>query len=263
MNYVGIRGHRGAGKSTVAYLLSNTIHYLREHGDEHPIEQFIKEFNGWCEEFRNDETCISRMDLDQVIIEGFGDGPKMMANMLTGIPFEDMNNDYKKDHTIINLRDFKVIEDGSISEHECWDAKGYFMHTTTSTDPEPLTEDVYMTLREFILYFGIYVMQNAFGRNVWVKSLVANNKYYNGLFQDDCKRFKIFPDIKASSEITYIKDKGGVIIKVSRPGHKKAGGMDLLRGDSRYDYEVVIDGKLEDLSPQILKVAIDIISNAK
>ena len=83
------------------------------------------------------------------------------------------------------------------------------------------------------------------------------------MFQDDCKRFKIFPDIKASSEITYIKDKGGVIIKVSRPGHKKAGGMDLLRGDSRYDYEVVIDGKLEDLSPQILKVAIDIIRNAK
>jgi hypothetical protein len=133
------------------------------------------------------------------------------------------------------------------------------MHTVASTDPEPLTDDVYMTLREFILYFGIYVMQNAFGRNVWVKSLIANNKYYNGLFQDDCNRYKIFPDIKASSEITYIKDKGGVIVKVSRPGHKKVGGMDLLRGDSRYDYEVVIDGELESLSSQILKIANEII----
>jgi hypothetical protein len=258
MTYVGIRGHRGAGKSTVAYLLAKTINYLlTEEGD---AMEFDSRFHTWCNIFRQDETVLNDLDLDRVIIEGFGDGPKMMANMLTGIPFEDMNNDYKKDHTIINLKDFKVIEDGSIPENAgCWDAKAYFMHTVASTDPEPLTDDVYMTLREFILYFGIYVMQNAFGRNVWVKSLIANNKYYNGLFQDDCNRYKIFPDIKASSEITYIKDKGGVIIKVSRPGHKKVGGMDLLRGDSRYDYEVVIDGELESLSSQILKIANEII----
>ena len=28
MNYIGIRGHRGAGKQTIAYLLGETIDYI-------------------------------------------------------------------------------------------------------------------------------------------------------------------------------------------------------------------------------------------
>ena len=262
MKYIGIRGHRGAGKSTVAYLLSNTIQYLLDHGDEHPIEQFTKEFNEWCEAFRKDETCISRMELDRVIIEGFGDTPRMLLSMLTGIPYSDMWNDYKKDHLVINLRDFKTNVVGDISSFpdKLWEAREYFITTTASTDPEVLKDDVYMTLRELILYFGIYVMQNAFGLNVWIKSLVANSSFFACLFPDDENGYKIFQDIKARSEISYIKDKGGVIIKVSRPGHKKTGGMDLLKGDSRFDYEVNITGELEDLRDQILTIAKHIIS---
>ena len=262
MKYIGIRGHRGAGKSTVAYLLSNTIQYLLDHGDEHPIEQFTKEFHGWCEEFRNDETCISRMDLDGVIIEGFGDTPRMLLSMLTGIPYSDMWDDYKKDHLIINLKNFETIEvdDVAAFSNKLWEAREYFITTTASTDPEVLKAAVYLTLRELILYCGIYVMQNAFGLNVWVKSLAANSSFFNGLFPDDENGYKIFQDIKARSEISYIKDRGGFIIKVSRPGHKKSGGMDLLKGDSRFDYEVNITGELEDLRDRILTIAKHIIS---
>ena len=261
MKYIGIRGHRGAGKSTVAYLLGNTIQYLLDHGDEHPIEQFTREFEAWCKDFREDETCISRMDLDRVIIEGFGDTPRMLLSMLTGIPYSDMWNDDKKDHLVINLKNFETIEVDNISSfpEKLWEAREYFITTTASTDPEVLKDDVYMTLRELILYFGIYVMQNAFGLNVWIKSLVANSAFFTGLFPDDKNGYKIFQDIKARSEISYIKDKGGVIIKVSRPGHKKTGGMDLLKGDSRFDYEVNISGELEGLRDQILTIAKSII----
>ena len=36
MNYIGIRGHRGAGKKTIAYLLGETINYilLKKKGDK-------------------------------------------------------------------------------------------------------------------------------------------------------------------------------------------------------------------------------------
>lgn len=258
MKYIGIRGHRGAGKNTVAYLLANTIDYLINKKD---MDQFEDRFNQWCIDFRQNEGIINYWSSDRVMIEGFGDTPKMLLSMLTGIDFRSMNDDYIKDHTYINLKDFDKVEikDDELVPHPLYTANEYMKTTVYSTEPNVIEEDVWMTLRELILYFGIYTMQNAFGRNVWVKALVANQEYFGGLFNSD-NDYKIFSDIKAKSEITYIKNKNGVIVKVSRPGHRKNGGMDLLRGDNRFDYEVVINDELETLRDTILDIAQKIIA---
>ena len=257
MNYIGIRGHRGAGKNTITYLLANTIEYLVKGKD---ILLFDKAFNEWCVSFRQNEQLIDSLCCDHVIVEGFGDGPKMLLSMLTGISLQDMNSDYSKDHILVNLKDFSRAEVGEIDDEHIWTAADYVgLHRWIADEPAVLKEDTWMTLRELILYFGIYIMQNAFGRNVWVKSLIANHTYYDSIFAKD-NDYKIFNDIKAKSEITYIKDLGGVIIKVTRPGHRKNGGMDLLKGDNRFDYEVVIDGELETLKDTILDIAQKIIN---
>jgi len=260
--YIGIRGHRGAGKKTVAYLLANTLNYISQR--HHPEDEFEEKFNRWCQEIRESEHVVETLSLPHVIVEEFGDGPKMMVQMLTGIDLDAMNDDYSKDHVVVNLKDFSVgdFEDpkGELGG-DLVTAKEYYMSLAATSEPQPIQQNVYMILREFILYFGIYVMQNAFGRNVWIKSLIANNKYYEGLFPDDILEYKIFCDIKARSKVTYIKDKGGVVVKVTRPGHVKMGGMELLRGDDRYDYEVVIKGELEDLRETILNIAQSIKGN--
>lgn len=255
MKYIGIRGHRGAGKNTIAYLLANTLNWISERSH---AEDFHELFVRWCAEIKEDETRLDSLSLAWVIVEGFGDGPKMFVNMLTGIDFADMNNDWAKDHTVINIKDFTVnqFEDPQAElGSDLVTAKEYFEKLTFLSDPEPIQQNVYMTLRELILYFGIYVMQNAFGRNVWVKSLVANQKFFDGLYGDDVKGYKIYADIKARLEISYIYDRGGVIVKVSRPSHKKTGGMDLLKGDSRHDYAIEITGELEDLERTIYDIA--------
>ena len=252
MKYIGIRGHRGAGKTAISYLLANTINWLANKKD---MEYFQTEFNEWCRQIKENPQAIYNLDLSHVIVEGFGDGPKMMLSMLTGIPIEVMNDDYSKDHLIFNFKDFSYKIEEDLSNIQTVTAEELFHLTTFSMQPEPIKSDIYITLRELILYFGIYIMQNAFGLNVWVKSLVANNKFYCGLFTDDSDGYKIFADIKARTEISYILDKGGVIVKVNRPHNKKYGGMDLLRGDSRYDYEININCEIEELSSQILEVA--------
>lgn len=262
MKYIGIRGHRGAGKTTVAYLLGNTLNYLTQHNHEDEYESL---FRIWCNNIRENPRVVDNCDLTWVIFEEFGDSPKMLINMLTGIGFHDMNSPYYKDHMVINMRNFdkNVIEDLSQFEGHLYTAEEYFLSLNPTIQPEAIKEDIFMTLREFILYFGIYIMQNAFGLNVWIKSMSANSHYFEGLFPDDNKGYKIFSDIKARSEVSFIYDKGGVVVRVQRPGHIKSGGMNLLRGDNRYDYEVVIDGEMEALAPRILEIATDIINKQK
>lgn len=260
MKYIGIRGHRGAGKKTISYLLAKTIDFIacRNAGSE-PDELFKDAYSRWCDEILKDENEIRRLECHRVIIESFGDTPKMLLQMLTGIPMSDMCSDWLKDHIIFNLRNFSHKEVEDTSTYELISAREYFIEGSSSIDPEAITEDTYMTLRELILYFGIYVMQNAFGLNVWIKSLMANKEYFSGLFPDDKSGYKIFRDIKARSEISYIKEHNGIVIKISRPSYKKNGGMNLLRGDSRYDYEIINEGDLHDLGDVIYRVAINII----
>lgn len=256
MKYIGIRGHRGAGKNTVTYLLANTLEYLLKGKS---MDVFENRFNEWCTEFRQNEQLINTMSCEHVIVEGFGDGPKMLLSMLTGISVQDMNSDYAKDNILVNLKDFSRSDKTNTLISHLYTAEEYTqVHNQIMKNPDVMDEDVWMTLRELILYFGIYVMQSAFGRNVWVKSLNANQLYYDSIFSES--DYKIFNDIKAQSEITYIKSLGGVIIKVVRPGHRKNGGMDLLKGDNRFDYEVVIGDNLEDLQHIILEIAQKIIA---
>lgn len=257
MKYIGIRGHRGSGKKTIAYLLANTIEYLLQ---KKSLDEYKNTFKDWCKKIIENEHILKTAENEHVIIEGFGDGPKILLYMLTGISVEQMQDDYSKDHIVFNLRTFKQ---GNLGDEVCEDdlisAKEYFNQLQFGEEPKVINKDIWMTLRELILYFGIYVMQNTFGLNVWVKSLIANSSYYNCLYQDDVNGYKIYPDIKARTEITYIKDHGGIIIKVSHPGHIKRGGMDLLKGDSRYDYEVINQDNLEDTADQIFDIAKKII----
>ena len=256
MKYIGIRGHRGSGKQTIAYLLANTLEYLIQKKD---LAMFKEKFSEWCQYIIDDFEIARNIDCEHVIIEGFGDTPKILVYMLTGIPVSYMCSDFYKDNLVINL---KTFEHKGVDENfhaELITAKEYFEKLQFTTEPKSIMGDVWMTLREFIQYFGIYIMQNAMGLNVWVKSMIANKSYYDCLYQDDFKGYKIYYDVKARTEINYIKDLGGVIVKVSRPGHKKSGGMDLLRGDNRYDYEITNCENLINTADQILDIAKKII----
>ena len=53
---------------------------------------------------------------------------------------------------------------------------------------------------------------------------------------------------------------GGVIVRVSRPNHKKPKGLDKLSQDNRIDYEVEIGDNLYDTKEQLLNIAKDIIN---
>ena len=262
MKYIGIRGHRGAGKTSIAYLLGCAIDYLIT--DAFDIDEYNNKYASWCKNIKSNPGILSDADHKHVIYEKFGDTPKMIISMLTGISLNDMKSGSARDNKIINLKDFSVIAKDDSFDDKLWEAEEFWLHhqQDVSVVPGVINEDIYMTLREFIIYFGIYVMQNAFGHNVWIKSLVMNSNFFNGLFPDEEQNiYKIMSDVKSRSEVSYIYDKKGIIVRVSRPSNVKRGGMNLLRGDSRYDYEIVIENDIEDLSEKILETAKNIINH--
>ena len=113
-----------------------------------------------------------------------------------------------------------------------------------------------MSLRDFIIYFGKTVMQKYFGQDVWVKSTAQNDKRNAEYFEEG---FRIYTDIKAPTELSYLIDKQAVIINVERRGYKKKGGLDLLKDDTRWNYSVQIKGNdLMSIKDDIFKIAEEI-----
>lgn len=258
MKYIGIRGHRGAGKKTISYLLGNTINYLLKKSNE----DFNELYRTWCDDIIKDERIIHNCALDYVYFESFSDTLKFWVRLLIGCPEEYIYDDYYKDHVIINLKDFsyKVYEEIPNSL-KIYTHEELYNIMPKDKAPVTITKNIYINIRDFIMYFGLEVMQRFFGANVWVKSLKSSEEFYNSIFNED-NNVKIFTDIKTPGEITYIKNNNGKVIKVSRPGFKKQQkGMDKLSQDNRYDFEIIVNRDLYDTKEQILEISKQLLEN--
>lgn len=256
MKYIGVRGHRGAGKVSISYLLGNTLSYLIHHKGT-INDDFDALYDRLVDDVMNDENCIYESSLDNIIFESFSGNILFFIELLTGIPNECLISDYYKDHILINLKDFsfneykEIPQDLKIYSHEkIYDA------IPKDLPPAKIAEDVYVLLRDFIIYFGMDVMQRFFGVNVWVKSLEAGYK----ILPEDCYNdYKIYFDVKTPAEVSYIKNKGGLIININRSLNKKESkDLNKLSKDIRIDYNIEIKGSLKDLKKSLIDICQDI-----
>lgn len=262
MNYIGIRGHRGAGKKSIAYLLGQTIDYLIENEGKLLVGKTYDElYEQWVEDVMTNEDVIHDIGLDNVYFDSFADTLKLFVELLTGIPNEYIYNDHYKDHVVINIRDFSYTYYEEIPDTiQLLTRDELYKLMPKDSNPITIMKNLYMTLREFILYFGIDVMQRFLGLNVWVKSLRQSEERLSSLFNED-NMYKIFSDVKTPSEVTYILDRKGCIVHVIRPSNKKkSGGFDKLSKDGRVDYTIHVGGNLSEIKSQILEIAKQIIS---
>lgn len=272
---IGIRGHRGSGKSTISYLLGVAIEYYYTH--DKSLEGFTDTFKQACERVVLDEDFLKEAEFRRVYFEGFADTPKILLAQLIGVPADWMWDDWKKDSVFINMKDFSYhscrdkLELGSFLERpdvlKTASAFNEYMFRIGVAVRMPgdyvVKDDCYLSLRELIIYFGRNVMQQNFGIDVWVKSLKSSDLDKEAFFAVNRNTYKIFTDVKFPSEISYIKDRGGVIVEVSRPSNVKEDTelSNLLTGDKRVDFTVEIGDCLEDLQPQIESLTLKIIQN--
>ena len=125
--------------------------------------------------------------------------------------------------------------------------------------PKKITKDVYMTLREFIEFFSVDLMQRYLGSNVWVKMInLAREKF--GEIEDG---WRIFSDVKFDFESQYIKDNNGFLITTKRPSNKKKTTKISNKIEISSDYTINTEGELEYLFEPIYSIAKDIYEKSK
>lgn len=256
---IGIRGHRGAGKESVAYLLACTLEFidyseeLEINDQDAYINAFNKMYNKAVKELVDDKNkAFEEANFKYVYLDAFGDAPKAMVQQLLGCDFKYLCDSYWKDHIVVNLKTLDIEEVDELPD-DLIDPKTLSQWIPSCFNDKRFTSPLKMSLRDFILYFGIDVMQKSFGVNVWVNSTAQNDKRNEEYFENG---IRIYTDIKAPTELDYLIDKQAVIINVERRGYKKKGGLDMLKDDNRWDYNIQIKGNdLMSIKDNVLEIA--------
>lgn len=258
MKYIGVRGHRGAGKISISYLLGNTLEYLVKNKGVIQ-DDYNTLYDTWVDDVMADENCIYSASLNNVMFESFSSTILFFIELITGISVECLISDYYKDHMLVNLKDFTTVEYSEIPKDlKIYTHEAVYDAIPKDLPPAQIADDVYMLLRDFIIYFGMDVMQRFFGVDVWVKSLDMG---YKILPEDYYNDYKIYFDVKTPAEVSCIRNKKGFIININRSLNKKESkDLNKLSKDNRIDYNIEIKGSLKDLKNQIIDICKDIYS---
>ena len=243
MQFIGITGHRGSGKTSIGYLLGHVINAIKRGLSK---EEIKNEFTTWCDTIKNDENAIYDCSLYYVYFDELGEMPKSFVAQLLSIDMSVLDNDVLKDNMYVNMKNFKLYD------------KDQSFKIITSDDileGNKKWKDCYISLRDFTKVLSIDIMQKFFGADVWLKSRIVNDDKWN---IHSLEGWKIFSDVKTKEEIKYIKDNSGILIRTSRPSHKKSNAGISTIENFNADFIINTEGLLIDLFEQIYKIAEEI-----
>lgn len=229
---IGLNGYSGSGKDAVGTI----IQYLNSKYKPSTIEDCIK----------NDQDFSTYTDWQ---IKKWAGKLKTIASILTGIPVEKFEDqEFKKTHLGPEWSTLKM-KPGKRQD-------GIF--------PKKIDmELVPMTVRDFLQKLGTDGLRDGLHTNTWVNALMADYKpsqYINssGFFVDGIMPNWIITDTRFPNEAEAIKSKGGIIIRINRPGvapinaHPSETSLD----DWKFDHVIDNNGDIDQLVYKVNKILI-------
>jgi hypothetical protein len=130
---------------------------------------------------------IQEIHPDKWEVKKFSGKLKLIASILTGIPADKFED-----------QEFK----SSILGEEWWKNYGDFYHQTT--------------VRDFLQILGTDAIRNGLHTNAWVNALMAD--YKPRKMSEYNPSNWIITDCRFPNEAEAIKDRGGIIVRIDRPG---------------------------------------------
>lgn len=220
MRYIGIKNLNNIDTHLFAVILAYELNNIQYDID---IEKLFN-FDGTTTNKSNTREILDRLEdekksLNNVYIESFTNSPKTILSQIINI--EPKYFDYPFNEKIcINLKTFETKKITSktnnlinsnylismiIPKLENTDINNYSFTT--------FQNDWWMSLKEFLKYFGIFMCQSFLGQNIWIKSLIRNQNNQWDEF-GITNGFKIYNDVRFESEENYILDNDGTIIEL-------------------------------------------------
>lgn len=201
---IGINGFAGSGKDTVGVLIQLLKCSNLSQLTVDDILSHYKDHQWWIEEQSGWE------------IKKWAGKLKTIATMLTGIPQEKFED-----------QEFKKTNLGPE-----WDCNPYGKIGTIHKQP--------LTVRDFLQRLGTDGLRFGLHENTWVNALMSD---YIGMYDIDTDRTTypnwIITDTRFRNEAQAIKDAGGIVIRVDRPGvkainnHSSETGLDSWKFDHK------------------------------
>lgn len=170
---------------------------------------------------------IQELQPEKWEVKKFSGKLKEIASILTGIP-EHMFED----------QDFKT----SILGEEWWKNYGDFYHQTT--------------VRDFLQILGTDAIRNGLHTNAWVNALMAD---YKPAKMDQYNPSNwIITDCRFPNEAQAVKDNGGVVIRIVRPGIEPVNAHPSETALDNWDFDYKIANASDLIS---LKQSVEVLLN--
>ena len=223
MSIIGINGKVGSGKDTVGGI----IQYLTASKE-------VKETLTLEEWLESDD--LNGRDFNWKI-KKFAGKLKEIASLLTGVPtysFEDQDFKQKYMSEEWNNPNPVIYENGN----KAW---------------------MPMTYREFLQKLGTEAMREGLHTNVWVNALFAD--YKTIIYREETKIWEtpiskwIITDMRFPNEMEAVVARGGITIRVVRPGTSVGTHpSEIALDDAKFDYEIINNGTIADLIDKVIDI---------
>jgi len=229
---IGVNGKIGSGKDTVGKIIQYlTSECGNSNSSRHrTYAEFLKRGGG--SNLRNfDQHYVSDWE-----VKKFAGKLKTTASLLTGIDVEKFED-----------QEFKKTFLG-----QEWDYIEYMNNS-------PRGSITKMTIRELLQKLGTEAMRDGLHTNVWVNALFAD---YNAGYtispldvDNQAPDNWIITDMRFPNEMEAVVEKGGITIRVVRPGTSTGTHPSEIALDGHtMHYEIINDGTIEDLVEKVKEI---------
>lgn len=182
-------------------------------------------------------------------IKGFSDALKQVASILTGIPAKDFDK-----------QETKAMILGR--EWDTWEWKG--RNIGSYVEPNFVGDAIRKSLnvRMLLQKLGTEAVRNNLHEDAWVNALFSQYRSeghtvrIGEYIRHDVSPSKwIITDVRFPNELKAIKDRGGMVVRVTRPGYKpvNAHPSETALDDQLFSYYINNNGDLEYLEKQVNK----------
>jgi hypothetical protein len=242
---IGINGKIGSGKDTVGKI----IQYLTANEE---VKQ-VTTLEEWL-----DSDDLNGRDFNWKI-KKFAGKLKQIASLLTGIDVEKFEDQEFKKQEMTEEWWYKNVYDAGWDKK--WTKETINYPTNTSTE----SHIVKTTYRQFLQNLGTEAMRDGLHTNVWVNALFADYKAKwvptgDAIEEDEVSLEKEYPnwiitDMRFPNELEAIFKRGGITIKVVRPGVLVGThASEIALDDAEFDYEIENNGTIEDLIEKVKEI---------
>lgn len=240
-NLIGISGRIGHGKDTVAQILNLMLSHSMI-SDSHIVMLLESGYYTPCD----------------FAIMKFAGKLKETASLLTGIPVQQFEDQEFKKSYLPSQWDYwsvSVIDNGRYdyesgrfaTKEEAEQHAELLRHRVGTFRLEYVIGQRQMTVRQLLQELGTEAMRMGLHPDVWVNALFSD---YNPT------RKWIISDTRFDNEFKAIKARGGVVIRVNRPGIMESlHPSEVALENHTFDFTIENDGDLESLVKKVREIA--------